>query len=456
MPSNTQPFLASFDARPLLVSQDGASAFKAHVEYLMAHEYAEEMMGDTSLSMRMGDDEFWAEDGWQAHYRPYVVVNGVLQIPIQGTLLNRFPYQLGRWATGYDYIERAVMRGMEDPEVLAIAFVIDSGGGEVAGCFELVDKLYDMRGQKVIRCFAADHAYSAAYALASVGDSISVTRSGGTGSVGVVTAHFNYEKAMDRMGVEVTFIHAGKHKVDGNSYQKLPKEVKARIQARVDKTYGVFTSTVARNRNMDEDAIRGTEALTYDADDSLEVGFADRIGSLEDEMIAFTDEVAEAEDFQMTTKTPKTTTVAEATEGTIDQATHDAAVANAMTEGHAAGVSAEQDRMNTILGSDEAKTRPAAALAAVQSGLDADKAIAMLGKLGAEAPAAATPAQAAAPAPAAATAKTPFEAHMNASDQPAVGATAPTTDGDEGHQPDLAGSIVADFRAHTGAKKKTA
>jgi signal peptide peptidase SppA len=451
MPNNIQPFLASFDARPLLVSQDGAASFKAQIEYLMGHEHADEMMGDTAMSMSQDDDEFWADEGWVSRFRPYVVANGILQIPIQGTLLNRFPYQLGRWATGYDYLERAVMRGMEDPEVLAIALVIDSGGGEVAGCFELVDKLYEMRGQKMIRSFAADHAYSAAYALASVGDTITVTRSGGTGSVGVVTAHFNYEKAMDRMGVEVTFIHAGKHKVDGNSYEALPKEVKARIQARVDKTYGVFTSTVARNRNMDEDAIRSTEALTYDADDSIEVGFADRIGSLEAEMIAFTDEVAEAEDFQMTTQ-PKTTPVASATSAIFDQATQDAAVERATTDGHAAGVAAEQDRMNAILNSDEAKERPAAAMAAAQSGLDSDKAIAMLSKLSVETKTPATPAATAASAP------TPFEAHMNADGQPNVGATAPTTEGDEGDQTKAtsAESIVADFRAHTGIQKKTA
>ena len=51
-----------------------------------------------------------------------------------------------------------------------------SPGGEVAGCFECGDKIFEARGKKPMRAFAADHAYSAAYLIfASVGDG-SVTR----------------------------------------------------------------------------------------------------------------------------------------------------------------------------------------------------------------------------------------------------------------------------------------
>lgn len=434
MQKPNQPFLASFSQRPLLISADSADFFKASIEFVVGHEHAEDLTAG-STSAYSGDDDFWAEDDWRSSLRPYTVVNGVLQVPVQGALLNRFPYQLGRWATGYDYIERAVMRGMADPMVDAIALVIDSPGGEVAGCFELVDKLFEMRDEKPIRSFAADHAYSAAYALASVGDEIIVTRSGGTGSVGVVTAHFNFEKALDQMGVEVTFIHAGKHKVDGNSYQKLPDAVKQRIQARVDKIYGVFTSTVARNRDMDEDDIRGTEALTYDAEDSIEIGFADRIGALEDEMIAFTEEVAEAEDEQMTTKTQ--TTVAEATD-TVAKATYDADVANAAATGKSEGAKAEKDRMNAILASDEGKKRPKAALsAALKTDMSVEQATAFLADLPEEkAEAASAPKGQEAPKAGA----TPFEAAMNGSDNPGVGAS---VEGGTGEQMSVVDGIFA-------------
>src|SRR5688500_10303064 len=106
-----------------------------------------------------------------------------------GVLLNRFSYQLGHCATGYTYIERAVRRGMEDPEVKGIAFICDSPGGESSGVFELCDKITAYRGTKPMRAFASDRAYSACYMVACSANSITMTRTAGVGSIGVVTMH---------------------------------------------------------------------------------------------------------------------------------------------------------------------------------------------------------------------------------------------------------------------------
>ena len=284
------PLLEAIANKPLMIARGQEDFFRASLQHLTSHEKSDLLLA--TPSMQNGD--FWGEgdDSW---FRPYTVVEGILQVPVQGVLLNRFPYQFGRWATGYDYIEQAVLRGLNDSMVRGIALVIDSPGGEVAGCFELVDKLYDWRSEKPLWAFAADHSYSAAYAIASAAGRVAVTRSGGTGSVGVVTAHVDFSGQLENMGVKVTFIHAGKHKVEGNPYQALPEDVRQRIQARIDKIYGVFTETVARNRDMEQDAVRETEALTYDAEDSIAVGFADVIGALVDEMIAFQDYLANPE-----------------------------------------------------------------------------------------------------------------------------------------------------------------
>jgi hypothetical protein len=45
-------------------------------------------------------------------YRPYVVRDGVLRIPVKGVLLHDFPFAFGSWATGYTYIARALDRGL--------------------------------------------------------------------------------------------------------------------------------------------------------------------------------------------------------------------------------------------------------------------------------------------------------------------------------------------------------
>jgi signal peptide peptidase SppA len=401
------PFVEAFVANPILVDRNGVDLVNATILHLASDPNFLGLVNQSRMAMS-GDDDFWCEE--MADYRPYVISNGVLQIPVQGMLLNRFSYQFGRWATGYQYIGRALSRGLEDMNVKAIALIVDSPGGEVAGCFELGDKLFAARSVKPIRAFAADHAYSAAYALGSAATDLKVTRSGGTGSVGVVTAHVDWSAALAQDGIKVTFIFAGSHKVDGNPYEALPDDVKSRIQERIDKIYAVFTSAVARNRKMEDQAVRDTEALTFDAADSVAKGFADGIGALDEEMAIFCDEVAEAESEQMTTFT---------------QEQMDAAVASARVEGSKEGQKAEATRFAAITGSEDGKKKPKAAMAAYTAGLSAEQAALMLSGLPeekAEAPAA--------PEKVEGKQKSGFDAAMEGTRNPRVGANA--TDVDDG------------------------
>lgn len=419
-----------------LVSADKQEWFEGCLRAISSHPKAEEM-----LTERAGDS-FWPDpNDWRAAYRPYNVKNGVLQIPIQGVLLNKFSFQFGGYATGYEYIEKALERGLADDQVKGIALVTDSPGGMVAGCFELTDKIYNARGEKPIRAFAADSAYSAAYSLASAADSIDVTRSGGVGSVGVVTTHVEFSKALDKMGITVTHIHAGKHKVDGSPYKPLGKSAKDRIQARIDKTYGVFTGTVARNRDIDDADVRATEALTYDAEAAIEVKFADNIGAFEETLAAFEQDVSSIGDNRMATE--KTETVAG-----IPQATHDAAVASARNDGERAGATAERARINAILGSDAAKARPKAALsAALKTDMSVDAASAFLADLPEEKTEAKVEETKA-------DKDNAFLKAMGESDNPNVGGG---TGGDKGKgnsDEELAATILADYRGASGITKK--
>lgn len=367
MPNEARhPLVERVTAEPILVNPDRVGVFGSSLSYLAAN--AAELLDEPAASC---DRDFWGEPGMEHPYRPYVVANGILQIPVQGVLLNRFSYAYGRWATGYQYIEKALVRGLADENVRGIALIVDSPGGEVAGCFELSDKIFEARRRKPIRAFAADHAYSAAYALASSASDLVVTRSGGTGSVGVVTAHVDYSAMLEDAGIKVTFIFAGAHKVDGNAYEPLPDSVKGRIQERIDRIYGVFTSTVARNRSVEEKVVRDTEALTFDAQDSVARGFADRIGAMDEEMVIFSTEVAETEDEDMPNETPS----ASASEGHFTQAQVDAATAAARAE----GATAARARIRAILDSDEGKARPKAALSlALKSDIALDDAKAIL------------------------------------------------------------------------------
>lgn len=426
------PILARFQNEPTLVSAGSKAWFEACVASAATTLANIESAQDAPS---MADDFWFSPTDWRSAYRPYVVKDGVLHIPIKGVLLNDFGYAFGSWATGYQYIQKAFDRGMGDADVRAIAFVIDSPGGMVAGNFDLVDRLYARRGEKPVAAFASEHAYSAAYSLASVADPgrLYVARTGGVGSIGVVTTHIDVSKAVESQGVVVNFIYAGAHKVDGNPYAPLPDDVRARIQERIDTLYSIFVSTVARNRGLDEQAVRNTEAQTFMAAEALSNGLADKIGSLDDALADFSASLnPEQGDEPM---------------ADITQADHETALAAARTEATAAGqkegASAERTRISAILNSEEGKARPTSALAAaMDTDLSAEAACAFLAKLPEEPKAGAAAANPSAGAP-----KGMFEAAMNGSANPDL-----TGDGGEGEEMSVSDGIFASV----GRTKKSA
>lgn len=382
-----------------------------------------------------GDDDFWPEDDddWMAFYRPYNVANGILTIPVRGVLVNNFGWAIGDWITGYTYLAKAFDRGMDDPQVRGIVFDIDSPGGEVSGNFDLVDAMYARRGEKPVRAFANDAAYSAAYSIASAADSITVDRTGGVGSIGVITWHADYSKMLEKTGIQMTPIFAGAHKTDGNPYQALPDSVKNRMQERIDSLYAIFVQTVARNRGMDEQAVRDTEALTFGAQEAIEKGLADATGSFTEGVAAFANELAPTSGgYTMSTKTDDT------------NAQLEAATAAAKAEGVKEGAAAERTRIKAILEHENAQGRSAAAAnIALTTDLSVDQATTLLGTLPAEA-AKAESAQTEAADPV----TSAFEQAMNRGGNPDVGAL-----GGEGGKPSAKDQLLADYAAAGGPRK---
>jgi signal peptide peptidase SppA len=208
----------------------------------------------------------------------YDLVEGVAVIPISGTLVQKNgtlrPYC---GMTGYDGIRQAFLTAVTEPEVKAVVLDVDSCGGEVAGCFDLVDAIYESRGDKPIWAILNECAYSAAYALASAADRIIVPRTGGTGSIGVVCCHVDWSKALDKAGIAVTFIQYGARKTDGAAEKPLGDDALARFQKDIDTLGEMFVSTVARNRGLSADTVRGTEAGTYLGQAGVDLGLADAV-----------------------------------------------------------------------------------------------------------------------------------------------------------------------------------
>lgn len=364
-------FLAGTDGGTVLFEPAQADRITACLRALASHPDVDRALAEVEMSMH---DQYWpSADSWQTSIKPYVVKQGVLHIPVKGVLLHNFPYSFGSYATGYYYIQKALERGLADPDVRGIALVGDTPGGHVAGCFELADKIYNARSQKPIQGFAHEHAYSAGYAILSAASKITTSRTGGVGSIGVVTQHMDWSQALEKAGVKITYVFAGKHKVDGNPNEPLSDDAKKRMQARIDETYGVFCASVARNRKLEEKAVRRTEALTFTAAEALENGLSDATGPFDEAMADFT---------ACLHGTTGDDTMSEKVEKGLSQADLDSAVANARAE----AAQAAKARISGIKALDEAKDRPAAAEAvAMETDMSVEAAKAFLAKMPKEA-----------------------------------------------------------------------
>jgi signal peptide peptidase SppA len=203
----------------------------------------------------------------------------VAYIPIYGVLTQRSSWDWFSQSTGYDAIRFAFLTAITDPDVAGVLLDIDSPGGEVCGCFDLVDLIYAARGTKPIVASLNESAYSAGYAIASAADKIFMPRTGGIGSVGCIMLHLDMSNFLENMGVTPTIIQYGERKSDGTDVAPLNKTARDRFQADIDAMGELFVNTVARNRNMKASAVRATQAATFMGAQGVKIGFADGIKS---------------------------------------------------------------------------------------------------------------------------------------------------------------------------------
>lgn len=86
------------------------------------------------------------------------------------------------------------------------------------------------REEKPIHAILTESAYSAAYAIASAADHISVPRTGGVGSIGVITMHLDWTQRIKDDGLKVTIITFGSRKAEGSPLRELSEEAFNAIQ----------------------------------------------------------------------------------------------------------------------------------------------------------------------------------------------------------------------------------
>ena len=223
---------------------------------------------------------------------PTSFTSNIAVISVSGTLVRRAAaVDAASGLTSYSAISAQLAQSVRDPAVNAILLDIDSPGGEAGGAFDLADQIVAARQVKPIWAVANDDAFSAAYAIASAATRVYVTRTGGVGSVGVIALHVDQSQRDAMNGLRYTAVYAGDRKNDMSPHAPLSTDAAQALQAEVDRLYGLFVTTVAANRNLSVQDVQDTEAGLYFAQDAIDAGLADVVGTLEDALIALSEEL---------------------------------------------------------------------------------------------------------------------------------------------------------------------
>jgi ClpP class serine protease len=340
--------------------------------------------------------------------------------------------------TGYDGIIARLKLALADPKVKGVLFDNDTPGGEVAGCFDACREIRRLRllHNKPVGALAYDMNASAGMAIASAADRRYITQTAIAGSVGVVTAHTNWEAYLKNEGIDVTLIFSGAHKVDGNPYSALPADVLADVQASMDKLRNEFAALVSELTGLSLEAVLATEARCYRGQEAIDVGFADELVNGNEAISVFAEFVESSNSTRVTTLSTgasRMSTQTDQPEAAPAATTTTTTAAAPVTGADAAGTkAAERARISAILNSEAAQGRSKLAnRLAMETDLTAEQAIALLESAEKES----------------ASGSSPLDRAMSSTTRPVIGAEAAG-----GNQNEL-DRVMGNYHAATGQPK---
>eukprot|EP00475_Leptophrys_vorax_P043723 TRINITY_DN8509_c0_g1_i1.p1 TRINITY_DN8509_c0_g1~~TRINITY_DN8509_c0_g1_i1.p1 ORF type:complete len:653 (-),score=170.60 TRINITY_DN8509_c0_g1_i1:44-1981(-) len=188
----------------------------------------------------------------------------------------------GDGSIGAESTCRAIRQATEDKSVKAIILRINSGGGS-ANASDLIDRevLRAKESGKVVVASMLGVAASGGYYIAMNADRILVQRITFTGSIGVINGKFVYQKLLTKIGITFDDAKTGENSTIYSSNHHFSPEDEKRVDKATDEVYDMFTSKVAKARNLSqEDIEKVAQGRVWTGVDALQHKLVDEIGGL--------------------------------------------------------------------------------------------------------------------------------------------------------------------------------
>lgn len=182
-------------------------------------------------------------------------------------------------AVADDVVEQ-IERADEDRGVSALLVKLNTPGGEIVPSEDI--RLAAERFDGPTVAYTTDVCASGGYDIAAGCDELWAREGSIVGSIGVIGSRVNAAGLAEKIGLDYEQLTAGAYKDAGTPLKELESDERAYLQGLIDDYYDQFVTTVAEGRDLDEAAIRDTEAKIYLGEAAAEIGLVDAIGTRED------------------------------------------------------------------------------------------------------------------------------------------------------------------------------
>jgi protease IV len=186
----------------------------------------------------------------------------------------------GRVAMGAVDIGRALAEAIDDPEVEAILFRIDSPGGSYVGSDTIwreVQRARDLGKPLVVSM--GNVAASGGYFVSAAATAIVAQPGTLTGSIGVVSGKFSLENLSRDIGVTWDGVRAGRRADMWSPDDPLTPDEWDWLQQTLDSTYADFTGKVAAGRGLAQEDVRAVaKGQIWSGADARDAGLVDELG----------------------------------------------------------------------------------------------------------------------------------------------------------------------------------
>ena len=183
-----------------------------------------------------------------------------------------------------DEVVRQMKKYKNNSSIRAIVLHIDSPGGGVVASQEMYEEVRAVRdGGKPVIVSMGSLAASGGYYVAVGGSYLVANRGTLTGSVGVISEFLQLKDALDKLGIGVKTIKAGKLKDAGSPMRAMNEDDQKYFQALMDDVHRQFIDVVARERKMDVEKVRElADGRVFTGEQALQLGLVDTLGTFED------------------------------------------------------------------------------------------------------------------------------------------------------------------------------